>query len=284
MKKLISGLLCAAILILSFSVVTFAVDAAKPSKFLVLGDSIAAGSGVQDKKDAYAWIIAREKGFDLTNCGAGGDISADLRRKVAQDEAIRQAIREADIIAVSIGGNDLLHAEDGVALLVVEGLLGNYSRIEPVLSAFRENFAAIIGGIRALNPKVMLIVQTLYNPAFSLPSLHKAYGVAIGGINEGILAYHARNPEAFVLADVYTAFEGRYGLVYIDMTHPSAGGHAVIAAVLLGAIDNAQAQLPPANVFLAVLAKGFSPVLWLLDKALVGVVLRVVWAVVGLFM
>ena len=284
MKKLLAGILCAFILLGGFFLPAFAqTEGAAAKKFLVLGDSIAAGSGVKDKKDAYAWIVAGAKGYDLTNYGAGGDISADLRRKVADDTEIKKAVAEADIIAVSIGGNDLLHAEDGVAKLVVEGLLGDYSRIDPVLAEFRENFAAIVGGIRALNPKAMLIVQTLYNPAFPLPSLRKAYGVAIEGINGGITAYLAKHPGAFILADVYTAFEPRYGVVSIDMTHPSADGHAVIAAVLLGVIDDAAAQLPPANGFLALLAKGFAPALWLLDKALIGGVLRGAWGVAGLF-
>jgi len=280
MKKTIAEILCAAILLLSFGVVS---NAKEPVKFLVLGDSIAAGSGVQDKKDAYAWIVAEANGYDLTNYGAGGDISADLRRKVEKDGDIRKAIAGADIIAVSIGGNDLLHAEEGVAKLVIEGLLGDYSLIDPVIAQFRENFAAIIGGIRALNPKAMLIVQTLYNPAFPLPSLQKAYGTAIGGINEGIRDYLKRHKGAFLLADVYTAFEGRYGVVYIDMTHPSADGHAVIAAVLQGVIDAKEAQLPLANGVLALLAKGFAPALWVLDKVLVGGALRAVWAVAGLF-
>jgi len=287
MKKILAGILCAAILLFTCSVLSSAeasqAQQTAPTKFLVLGDSIAAGSGVKDKNDSYAWIVAREKGYELTNLGAGGDISADLRRKVAEDEKTRQAIIGADIIAVSIGGNDLLHAEEGVTRLVIEGLLGDYSRIEPVISEFRENFAAVIDGIRALNPKATLIVQTLYNPAFPLPSLRRAYGMAIGGINEGIHAYLKEHKGTFLLADVYTAFESRYGVVYIDMTHPSADGHAVIAAVLLGTIDGVPAQLPPANGILALLAKGFGPALWLLDRALIGVVLRAVWAVVGLF-
>ena len=279
MKKIIAGILCAALLWLSLGVFSHALSPAQV-KFLVLGDSIAAGSGVQDKKDAYAWLVAEAKGYELTNYGAGGDISADLLRKVTSDETIRAAIRAADIIEVSIGGNDLLHAEDFTSM-VINGLLGDYAQLEPIMDEFRENFAGIIAGIRALNPDAMLIVQTLYNAAFPVPSLRKAYGEASQGINAGIYAYLAKNPDAFLLADVYAAFEPRSGVVFIDMTHPSSAGHAVIASVLLGVIDAAPAQLPPANAALDLLVRLLKPALTVLDWVLIGGVLRVVYGVLG---
>jgi len=276
MKKFLATLLCAALLLLPLGILSHAQDA--PVKLLVLGDSIAAGSGVSDKKDAYAWLMAEARGYDMTNYGAGGDISADLLRKVTADEAIRQAVAGADIIAVSIGGNDLLHAEDFTAL-VINGLLGDYAMIEPVMETFRENFAGIIAEILILNPDAILIVQTLYNPAFPLPSLRAAYGAAVKGINEGIAAYLEANPGAFLLADVYAAFEPRSGVVYIDMTHPSAAGHAVIAAVLLGVIDGTGPQLPPANAALDLTVRLLGPFFTLLDWVLIGGVLRVLYPV-----
>ena len=243
MKKAIAVILSVTLLCLVFGIALSAKQDAKRLDFLVLGDSIAAGSGVRNQEEqAYAWIVAREKGWALTNYGAGGDISADLLRKVKEDEEIRRAIRAADVIAVSTGGNDLLHAEEFYGL-IYNGLLGDYSQQKPVHEAFRANFAGIIKGIRALNPDAALVVQTLYQPAFSIvpPSLYDAYGAAIRGINAGIYEYYGENPCDFLLADVYSAFEQRYGAVFIDMTHPSAIGHAVIAQVLLAAIDGVPA-------------------------------------------
>jgi len=283
-RRAIAGFLCAAFLLLAFGVLPHGraapqgnIDgvAAPPLKFLVLGDSIAAGSGVYINKEnrAYAPLVARAKGYDLTNYGAGGDTSADLLGKVTRQEATRRAIGEADVIAVSIGGNDLMHAED-FTTLVVEGLLGGYSQMEPILAAYRENFAGIISGIRALNAEALLIVQTLYNPAFPLPSLREAYGAAIRGINAGIRDYLEAHPGAFVVADVYTAFQQRRGAVFVDMTHPSAHGHAVIAEVLLATIDETEPQLPRALWPLDALLWVFRPVLAVLDYVCIGGMLR----------
>ena len=273
-KKIFAALLVTALLVTSFSLLAQA--AAANLKFLVLGDSIAAGSGVyiNSEKRAYAPLVAAAKGYDLTNHGAGGDTSARLLRKVQESDVIRQAIRQADIIAVSIGGNDLPHAEDFSAM-VINGLLGDYSGIDPVLAAYRENFAAIIEGIRALNPGALLIVQTLYNPAFPLPSLRKAYGEAVRGLNAEIRGYLAAHPGAFVVADVYAAFEQRRGAVFVDMTHPSGYGHRVIAAVLLATIDETPDRLPWIPGILEAMLWIFKPVLALLDWIGIGGFLRV---------
>ncbi|MCL2299277.1 MAG: GDSL-type esterase/lipase family protein [Firmicutes bacterium] len=243
-KKPLS-LLLAALLLLPFAVAARAKDPA-PKKFLVLGDSIAAGSGVYINKErrAYANLVAAAKGYDLTNYGAGGDTSAHLLEKVARQDNTRRAVRQADIIAVSIGGNDLMHAQD-FAALVIEGLLGDYTQMEPILASYRENFAGIVKGIRALNPEALLIVQTLYNPAFPLPSLREAYGTAIQGINAAIRDYLAAHPGAFV-----------------------------IAAVLLAAIDKAEPRLPSPIWPLDALLWLCKPLLALLDKVLIGGALR----------
>jgi len=273
-RKPLSVLLIAALL-LSCGMIATQATAESNVKFLVLGDSIAAGSGVyiNSERRAYGPLVAAAKGYDLTNYGAGGDTSARMLQKVKENEHIRWAIRQADIIAVSIGGNDLMHAED-FNTLVIEGLLGDYDAIEPILAAYRENFAGIVEGIRALNPGALLIVQTLYNPAFPLPSLRKAYGAAIQGINAGIRDYLAAHPGAFVVADVYSAFEARRGAVFVDMTHPSGYGHSIIAAVLIATIDETPDQLPCVPGILEALLWVFKPLLAILDWAFIGGVLR----------
>jgi len=271
MKKIAACILCTA-LCLSFGLSSFAAAEAKPQKFLVLGDSIAAGSGVITDRErfAYAWIVAGAKGYELTNYGAGGDCSFDLLRKVKEDKTIRQAIKEADVIAISSGGNNLLHAEDFYGL-IYEGLLGDYSKLKPIHDTIREDFYKTIPEIRKLNPDALLIVQTLYNPVFSIlpPALYKAYGEAVGGMNATFYAYLEENPGAYVIADVYGECLRRYGTTFIDMTHPSFIGHAVIAGVLLDAIDGTQNTKPTLFDELAGLAVSFlTPYILRLDKML----------------
>jgi hypothetical protein len=118
----------------------------------------------------------------------------------------------------------------------------------------------------------LLIVNTLYNPVFAVlpPSAHAMYGETVQGVNDIIRGYLAVNPGAFRLADVFAAFAERYGLVSYDMTHPSDRGHAVIAAVVIGAIDGTPPELSAANGAVGVLISLLAPALQQLDRMLIG--------------
>ena len=269
MKKIFAFVLCASLLLLTFAALPHAQETG-PLRFVVLGDSIAEGASALLDCNAYAERVAREKGYALQNFGKGGDTSHSLRYKVTQDETIRQAIREADIIEISIGGNDFYPS----VYLVATGLLGDYSWIEPRGAALKENYFAAMDEIRALkNPQALLIVQTLYNPVFPFvpPTAHEMYAQGLAEINGAIREYLARQPGAYRIADVEAAFEGRHGLVFFDMVHPTGIGHGVIADVIISTIDGTPPPQPGvidrALDFLVMLLK---PLILLADWGVVG--------------
>ena len=243
MKKLLACLLCAALALAAFGVMPHAQQTRDPINFVVLGDSIAEGARALFDCNQYADRIANDRGYALQNFGKGGDTSATLLQKVTQDKEIREAIRRADIIEISIGGNDFYPS----VYLIATGLLGDTGWIAPRRDALRENFTAAVDKIRALKkPDALLIVQTLYNPAFTFlpPTAVGMYGEVVDGINAVIRGYLAAHPGAYRIADVHAAFQGRHGLVFIDMVHPTDLGHGVIAAVIEAVIDGTQPPQP----------------------------------------
>ena len=234
-KKLLSVLL---VLTLVCALTATAIHAAygAGTNFVVLGDSISAGEGATDPANAYARLIAGEKGFDLANFAVGGHTSTDLLNILAENADAVQAIKDADIINLSIGGNDLLTAN--VITLVLRLLfLGDVTAADEYIASFAENFAVIVPKIRALNPDALFIVQTLYNSMEGVPLVADAYETAIVKLNAVYTDYLAEYPGAYVLADVYAAFKGREGLVFRDRIHPSDAGHEKIAEVLTAKID-----------------------------------------------
>jgi len=234
-KKLVSVLL---VLALGCALTATAARAAygAGTKFVVLGDSISAGEGASDPAKAYARLIAGDKNFSLANFAVGGHTSDDLLEILAENEDAVQAIREADIINLSIGGNDLLRSN--VITLVLRLLfLKDVTAADEYIASFAENFAVIVPKIRALNPDALFIVQTLYNSMEGVPLVADAYEVAILKLNKVYTDYLAANPGAYELADVYAAFKGREGLVFRDRIHPSDAGHEMIAKVLTAMID-----------------------------------------------
>lgn len=242
MKKTLSVIMCALLLTLALLVPAAARERAS---FVVLGDSIAQGVGADDMAvDSYAALVAKECGYELTNRAKAGDTSKAMLLKVKHNAAIREAIRGADIIEISIGGNDFLLGN--MAKVVREASAGNLEPVERILVTFRKNFADIIGEIRSLNPDALVIVETLYNPISNDPDMHKVFESALNLLNACYYDYLADNPGSYVVADVHGAFAGKQGLIFKDNIHPSSAGHRVIADTVEEVLKarNAVADIP----------------------------------------
>lgn len=240
-RKLVSVALCA-LLLLPLGIFSHA-EQPGAQKLVVLGDSIAFGEGASDPQKAFAPLLAASMGYELSNFGVQGLASAGLLEILTQDDAVRVAITHADIIDLSIGGNDLLQSTVISALL--KTLVNDFSMIDELLAAFTVNYSAIIAEIRSLNPDAMLIVQSLYNPMNGLFVVGSAYERVLALLNTCYADYLTANPGAYVIANVHDAFLSEEGLVARDRIHPSDAGHALIAAVLENTIHGTETVLPP---------------------------------------
>ena len=230
MKKIISIVLCALVLVASFG--ALAVSAKDTLKFLVLGDSIA--TGYPYTFDSYAQLVAWEMGFELTNYAWDGAKSTDLLNGLKNDIQIREAVSEADIINISIGGNDILFSNETSSLLL-DALSGRYTTADKILAGTKQNLIAIIAEIRFLNQDCVLIIQNLYDagPVIGLPLSASYWSGLVARGNAVFSECHAADPGAFYLADIHSAANWKSGLMGSDNVHPNKAGHEVIAGVLL---------------------------------------------------
>ena len=103
MKKILSVLLCVILLIGTVFTLSFAEE--KPH-FVVLGDSIAYGSGIINSKNAvYGKIIADTNGYEYDNFAIPGHTTKNLLSRL-ENKNVSEAVADADIISISIGGNN----------------------------------------------------------------------------------------------------------------------------------------------------------------------------------
>ena len=225
MKKTLC-LLLSACLLFACLLPAFAEDA---KHYVVLGDSIAQGYGVYNRDDAaYGRIVADTNGYTYANYGVNGLRSWDLiellkRADVAADVA------KADIISLSIGGNDYL--QQNLPKIFSDVSQGDYKIVNDIQNNFREYFAEIVAMLKAANPEVALFVQTLYNPRYD--ALRDFYGMAVERINAVITDYLAENPGAFYLVDTVPVMEGHPEYIAADTVHPSAVGNEALARLVL---------------------------------------------------
>ena len=226
-KSILSLLLCA-VLLCAAVVPAFA---AEQTRYVVLGDSISRGAGIRNPDEAcYGRIIANTNGYAYANFGVDGNMSDDLLNKLYRDSGVINAVKAADIISISIGGNDFLR--DNMPAMIAKGLVENYGQIDRIVAEFSANFNVIIAKIKEYNPRALLLVQTLYNPMEGTALVNKVYAQALSQLNAVYTGYAASHPGEIEIVDVAAAFAGRSGLIAIDTIHPNAEGNYLIARTI----------------------------------------------------
>ncbi len=231
MKKLsrITAIIMAVAIVLTcFAVPSFA--AGKKKSYLLIGDSIAVGAGLANSQDAcYGRIVADTNGYTYKNNAISGTPSSVLLELLKVDYMIAD-IKAADIITISIGGNDYLTSN--TVTLLLGGAIGINAQFDYIRKQFEENFAQIISEIKKLNPKAKLLVQTVYNPCDNF--FDYVYQKGVDRINDTIKAYRQANPGSIEIVDVEPVFAGHADeYIAADTLHPNAKGNLEIAKVTL---------------------------------------------------
>jgi|GEM_PF-171222 len=238
--------------------------------YVVFGDSIAAGYGLDDSSfgsdeaneyvadrdsDAYAGIVARALGFGLSNYAHSGDTTTDML-KVLSRSSVRESIKNADLITISIGGNDLIDMATTVllqAFLHQLGMSETNDEIEAMYAKLESNLAQALNTIIDLNGgRGVIMLQTLYNP-FKYNSSYTFNGVNAGELIDyyiqkinSIYQNLYNRIDGFILtptADVLNGDEDSfYSMDVKPDFHPTAHGHELIAQTILASYKSAGGQ------------------------------------------
>lgn len=228
MKKFISVVLCMALLLTSF-VLSVSAQEEKPF-YLVLGDSIAYGSGIANAREAcYGKIVADTNDYEYANYAVPGHTTTNLINRLSNEEVIT-ALEKADIISISIGGNDFLMS-NLIGLMFDSIVKDDHAQFDKIAEGFYENFSRIIDIINEHNEDAVILMQTLYNPQSGY--LRPPYQQGADRINAAIARYNEENPGEIIIVDVGTALGDDPENFAGDDIHPSVKGNEIIAKVIL---------------------------------------------------
>ncbi|MBO4867401.1 MAG: SGNH/GDSL hydrolase family protein [Ruminococcus sp.] len=243
-----------------------------PPKLVFLGDSIAAGYGLDgyDKSDLYhcdsyaniigsdyAAVLANEDcGFIMKNDAVSGNTSQDLI-DLLDSGNIDEDLKDSDAVVVSIGGNDILHIIFSAAEDLgwdkeagdfdfdrinfkdaLSSLTSMSDEIDDALKGYETNLALIEQKLRDRTDGEIYI-QTLYNPVEYFSDWKMLVDYADGKIDtfNDIVKDSAEKDgkHHYTVIDVGSRFEGQNA----DLTnmadydiHPNAEGHKVIAEMV----------------------------------------------------
>lgn len=301
-KKVIAALLVIALLACCVAALAACNKKEGESKteIVYLGDSIAEdilGASPLGLRHEYAYanVLGRRNDFEYYNHSVSGHLTKDLRAILENEDldydrarGLLLHVSEADIIHISILGNDVLQDRMDGAFetepvtmhnIILEAAEDEYTSIDRVLNGDTvggvttagsvENIKAIVDALRRLNPDALIIFQSVYNPIMdvdtplikqgtrdaleaagfeiTLDSLHRLGDLLIERLNSALDAVLAMDgyADAFVIADGHAAFNAVYAadpsrakdLIYPDGIHPSNEGHAVLADLTQGILE-----------------------------------------------
>src|SRR5436190_9432373 len=165
---------------------------------LILGDSLAAGYGV-DLDEAFPALLQKKIDaaglkYEVVNAGVSGDTTAGGLRRI--DWLLR---RKIDVLVLELGGND--------------GLRG----ISPATT--RTNLQTIIDRTKAKYPEVKVVVAGMQMP----PNMGQEYTAAFRTIFPEIAATNKAVLVPFLLEGV----GGKPELNQPDQIHPNPEGHRI---------------------------------------------------------
>ena len=232
MKKLIKIIAVILVVAVAFSVLipTTVTASAGSLNYLVLGDSIGVGAGIINPGEAsYGRIVADTNGYNYENHAVSGYNTGAMLAHIKLPH-VRKSIKEADIISLSIGGNDFL-TSNMVQLGFEAAVLDKFSTFDKIAESFYKNYCKIISEIKELNPDAVILAQTLYNPMDN--AITGFYQQGVDRLNAGYRRYLNENPGSIVIVDVAKAFKGHPEYIANDCVHPNAQGNVVIAKLVL---------------------------------------------------
>lgn len=208
----------------------------KAKHYLVIGDSIAYGVGVANMEDAsYARILSDTFKVNLVDDFYTGCTSSDLL-KYSRRPSVKQDIKDADLISISIGGNDFFSAD---LQKLMSGVSSNdYSYFDKLNEKYEKNLNKIIQQFTKWNPDVTITLQTIYNflDAPDTAAVKNLGEEMVGRLNETIRST-AGKYDNVELIELHHLFIGDRSLLAFDHIHPSAKGNVVIAKQMRKAIN-----------------------------------------------
>jgi lysophospholipase L1-like esterase len=192
---------------------------------VAIGDSLTRGTGDETGKGYVGFLLdeIKEKSKQdvrLTNLGISGQESDQLKEQIQQTEVKRQ-LQSADMILVTMGGNDLFRGGQG--LLELEN-----ADIADIEKKFLKNMNFIFQQIRASNSEANVFFIGLYNP-FSDLEQGKEMSAVVRHWNYQSAELSAAFPK-IVFVPTFDLFELKVNdYLYTDKFHPNTKGYRLIA-------------------------------------------------------
>lgn len=138
----------------------------KHIKLVALGDSLTQGVGDKTENGGYVGIIqkklAQQQALKVAtqNYGVAGDTSTQINARLEKQTKIQTDLAHADVIVMTVGGNDLM------GVLKQNGLAVNEKNIQTARQSYRKHLTTLLHDVRHYNTGAPIFMFSIYNPFY----------------------------------------------------------------------------------------------------------------------
>lgn len=137
---------------------------------VALGDSLTQGVGDPTAEGGYVNLIKErlQKKQDVSvqtqNFGKAGDRSDQILTRLEQQTVFQQRLEKADVIVMTVGGNDLMQVlQQNFSLLTTNELA---SAMPGAQKRYAQNLQRLLTKVRSYNNKAPIFLFSVYNPFY----------------------------------------------------------------------------------------------------------------------
>lgn len=139
----------------------------KELNLVAIGDSLTEGIGDSTGRGGYVPLVAELleskdeiETVSTSNYGISGNRSDQILKRIKKDEKLQNDVKKADVIVLTVGGNDLMKVVRSTLLKVKED-----SFIKPQ-KEYNERIEETFKELRSLNSDAPIYVFGIYNPFY----------------------------------------------------------------------------------------------------------------------
>ncbi|GAE46269.1 SGNH/GDSL hydrolase family protein [Mesobacillus boroniphilus] len=209
----------------------------KDLHIVAAGDSLTQGVGDSTNTGGYIPYLAEQlenektiKNANFENFGVRGNRTAQLLKRL-KNKNIQSSIEEADLIILTIGGNDLMKVvKENFSSLKI-----NHFKTEQKL--FTEQLQEIFFSIRNQNQEAPIVLVGLYNPFYNWFADVKEMNQIVDEWNGQSLTIVEQDGNSYFV-DIHDIFlNNEENLLYTDYFHPNDRGYQLIADRIYEILD-----------------------------------------------
>ncbi|WLR56656.1 SGNH/GDSL hydrolase family protein [Mesobacillus subterraneus] len=209
----------------------------KDLHIVAAGDSLTQGVGDSTNGGGYIPYLAEQlekektiKNANFENFGVRGNRTDQLLKRL-KNKNVQSSIEEADLILLTIGGNDLMK----VVKENFSSLKLNQFKTEQKLFAMQ--LQEIFMSIRIQNQEAPIVLVGLYNPFYNWFADVKEMNLIVDEWNGESLSIVKQDGNAYFvdIDDIFRNYEEN--LLYTDYFHPNDRGYQLIADRIYEILD-----------------------------------------------